>query len=136
MTSATMIPRERLSLWAKQVLAFLAALLLAPATAAQVSIHSSTPDIRIDSTATADIAVPGGVGATWLYVKNDCQSVIYFDLNRPAGGRDASNAYPIRLGTGETFSGAFRLGTVIGASHGATKETETTQCTVTVVFGR
>ena len=36
----------------------------------------------------------------------------------------------------ETFAGAFRLGSVIGASHGATKETETTQCTVTAVFGR
>ena len=101
-----------------------------------MSIHSSRPDIRIDSTATAEIAVPGGFGATWLYVKNDCQSAIYFDLNPPAGGADGSNAYPIRLDTGETFSGAFRLGSVIGASHGATKDAETTQCTVTAVFGR
>ena len=115
---------------------FVAALLLAPATAAQVSIHSSTPDIRIDSTATAEVAVPGGPGATWLHLKNDCPSVIYFDLFPPVGGADGSNAYPIHLNTGETFSGAFRLGRIIGASHGATKETETTQCTVSMVFGR
>ena len=114
----------------------IAGLLIFSPAKAQVRIHSSTPDIEITSTATLEIAVPGGPGATWLHLKNDCPSVIYFDLFPPVGGADGSNAYPIHLNMGETFSGAFRLGSVIGASHGATKDAETTQCTVSMVFGR
>jgi len=65
----------------------------------------TTPDISVTNTATLDIPIPGG-RANWIALKNDCADELYFDLR---GARDGAQNHPLRLDTGESFSGSFRL---------------------------
>lgn len=105
---------------------FVAAFFL-PAHAQQVI--PSTPDISIGATSTLDVGIPGR-RANWIALKNDCADEVYFDL-RGARDRDAQK-FPLRLDTGESFSGSFNLAGSIeaSASSGASGA-----CTFTVVFG-
>lgn len=90
----------------------------------------STPDIAVTGTGTTHVAVPGGP-ANYVYVKNDCASTLYFDLNPPAGGLGDANSYPLRLAQNQSFSADIGVHT-LGVSAGA----GASSCTFTVQFGR
>ena len=99
--------------------------LAGPALAVMQAVPS-TPDIAVTASATADFPIQGG-RVTWLYLKNDCSDVLYFDLR---GARDA-NPYPLRLGSAEMFTaeiGVYSVGVSPSAGAGA--------CTFTVIFAR
>ena len=90
----------------------------------------STPDIAVTGSATTHVGVPGGP-ANYVFVKNDCASTLYFDLNPPAGGLGDGNSYPLRLGQNQSFSAEIGVHT-LGVSPAA----GASACTFTVQFGR
>lgn len=90
----------------------------------------STPDIAVTGTGTTHVAVPGGP-ANYVFVKNDCATALYFDLNPPAVGQSGDNSYPLRLGQNQSFSAEIGVHT-LGVSPAA----GASACTFTVQFGR
>jgi len=98
-------------------------------------LRSSTPDIAVSSDATPTIRLTKNnrAGERWISIRNDCNSVLYFGLNTTAASATA-DSYPIRLDTGETFTGRFIMGPTLEASHGATKDAESTQCTFSLIY--
>ncbi len=90
----------------------------------------STRDISVTSAATHNFPGPGG-NAAWVSIKNDCSDTIYFDL-RSIRDADALE-YPIRLGTGESFTMETRVAAVGASVEAALGDAS---CTVTIIFGR
>lgn len=101
-----------------------AALLFPVSVSAQSLIaQPSTPDISVSATASADI-VPGTGPWDWVYLKNDCSTDLYFNLNPRS---KSATDYPLRLKAGEVFSGFFRLFTLGVSNDGAAGCTFTLQ---------
>ena len=84
----------------------------------------STPDLSIATNTTDDVRWAGK--ATWIYVRNDCASPIYFSLN--GAHRDA--VYPLRLNQNQAFEGPI-VSTSLGVSSGSSGT-----CTYTLVIAR
>lgn len=85
----------------------------------------STPDISISGSATADVAFQGK--ASYVYVKNDCASDVYFNF----GGKNHGSSHPLRLKQGEVFEGA-----VVARGMGVSSSTSATACTFTLMLFR
>ena len=103
-------------------------------TRPSITPMKSTPDQTVTATATRDVVFPMMV--EYIAIKNECSSDLYFDL----GGYDMSgsaftsspNAYSLRLGSSEAFSGFWRTRS-IGVSPASGN---TTSCTFTIVVGK
>lgn len=100
------------------------------------TIIPTTPDISIGNTSTVDVVIPGG-RANYVAVKNDCTDVVYFDLGGALGNKTSSTQderdFGLRLGSGESFSGSFKLA---GSFEASASSGASGSCTFTVVLGR
>ena len=103
--------------------AFLAALLWAPFSFAQTLIvQSSTPDISISASTSADFPLPGRPWH-WIALKNDCATTLYFDLRTQSADAD----FDLRLESNESFSGPFLVYSVAVSNDGSSACTFTLQ---------
>lgn len=107
-----------------RIFAFILCLISAPAFAQGYLPLTTTPDISISATATADFAIPGRAYADWFAIKNDCTSDLYF---APRNIDKSALDYPLRLGAGESFSAPFRIYSLGVSNDGASACTFTFQ---------
>lgn len=85
----------------------------------------STPDISIAGSATSEVAFQGKT--SYIYLKNDCASDVYFNF----GGKDHGSTHPLRLKSGEVFEQA-----IIARGMGVSSSTSATACTFTLMLFR
>ncbi len=78
-----------------------------PGTSPAQQIMPSTPDMSVGSASTADFVIPQTFRPNFVWLKNDCSTRLYFNFN-PTPAR-ATADYPLRLESGEIFTGPMRV---------------------------
>jgi hypothetical protein len=108
----------------KAALIALLVLFAAPAMAQQAL--PSTPDLSVSGSSTTEVQFGGK--SSYVYVKNDCSSDLYFNF----GGKNHGSVHPLLLKQAEVFEGAV-VATTMGVS---TSAGDGTTCTFTLMTFR
>ena len=96
-----------------------------------LQVIPSTNDLTVTASATARFPIPGK-RANWVWIRNDCATDLYFDLNpKVADSSGLATEYPIRLAQDQIFSGYLQV-----ASIGVSPASGTVSCTFSLQAGR